>query len=52
MSIKLEQFLPSIGIKETIVISGDGSQDESKSNIKKFVPVKQIEDIIILSDSD
>ena len=52
INIKLEQFLPSIGIKETIVISNDESQDESKSNIKKFVPVKQVEDIIILSDSD
>ena len=52
INIKLEQFLPSLGIKETIVISNDESQDESKSNIKKFVPVKQVEDIIILSDSD
>ena len=51
-NVKLEQFLPSIGIKETIVISDDKSQDESKSSIKKFVPVKQVEDIIILSDSD
>ena len=34
-----------------MVISNDESQDESKSIIKKFVPVKQIEDIIILSDS-
>ena len=52
INIKLEQFLPSIGIKETMVISNDKSQDESKSIIKKFVPVKQVEDIIILSDSD
>ena len=40
INIKLEQFLPSIGIKKTIVISDDESQDESKSIIKKFVPVK------------
>ena len=40
INIKLEQFLPSIGIKETMVISNDESQDESKSIIKKFVPVK------------
>ena len=52
INIKLEQFLPSIGIKETIVISNDKSQDESKSIIKKFVPVKQVEDITSLSDSD
>ena len=52
MNIELEQFLPSIEIKETIFISDDESQDESKSNIKKFVPVKQVEDIFILSDSD
>ena len=52
MKIELEQFLPSIEIKETIFISDDESQDESKSNIKKFVPVKQVEDIFILSDSD
>ena len=52
MNIKLEQFLPSFGIKETIFISDDESQDETKSNIKKFVPVKKVEDIIILSDSD
>ena len=36
-----EQILPSIGIDETIFIF----DDESKSNIKKFVPVKQVEDI-------
>ena len=47
INIKLEQFLPSIGIKKIIVNSDDESQDESKSIIKKFV-----EDIIILSDSD
>ena len=52
MNIELEQFLPSIEIKETIFISDDESQDESKSNIKKFVPVKQVEDIFILKDSD
>ena len=52
INIKLEQFLPSIGLKETIVISDDESQDESKSNNKKFVPVKQVEGVIILSDSD
>ena len=52
MNIELEQFSPSIEIKETIFISDDESQDESKSNIKKFVPVKQVEDIFILSDSD
>ena len=52
INIKLEQLLPSIGIKETIVVSDDESQDESKSIIKKFVPVKQVENIIILSDSD
>ena len=51
-NVKQEQFLPSIEIKETIVISDDKSQDESKSSIKKFVPIKQVEDIIILSDSD
>ena len=48
MNMKLEQFLPRFRIKETIFIS----EDESKSNIKKFVPIKQVEDIIILSDSD
>ena len=37
---KARQFLASIGIKETAFISDDESQDESKSNIKKFVPVK------------
>ena len=52
MNIKVEKFLPSFGIKETIFISDDETLDESKSNIKKFVPVKQVEDIIILSDSD
>ena len=52
MNMKLEQFLPSFRIKETIFISDDESQDESKSNIKKFVPVKQVEDIIILCGSD
>ena len=52
MNLKLEQFLPSFRIKETIFISDDESQDESKNNIKKFVLVKQVEDIIILSDSD
>ena len=52
INTKLEKFLPSIGIKETIVSSDDESEDESKSIIKKFVPVKQVEDIIILSDSD
>ena len=51
MNIKLEQFLPSFGIKETIFISDDESQGETKSNIKKFVPVKKVEDIIILSES-
>ena len=35
-NVKQEQFLPSIGIKETIVISDDESQDESTSNNKKF----------------
>ena len=52
MNIKLEQFLPSFGIKETIFISDDESKDETKSNLKKFVPVKKVEDFIILSDSD
>ena len=47
MNIKLEQFLPSFGIKETIFISDDESQDETKSNIKKFVSAKKVEDIII-----
>ena len=52
VNIKLEHLLPSFRIKETIFISDNKSQDESKSNIKKFVPVKQAEDIIILGDSD
>ena len=51
INIKLEQFLPSIGIRETIFISDYESQDQCKSNIKKFVPVKRVEDII-LSDSN
>ena len=52
MNIKLEQFLPSFGIKETIFISDDESKDETKSNLKKFVTVKKVKDFIILSDSD
>ena len=52
INIKLEQFLPNFGIKETIFTSDDESQDETKSNIKKFVPVKTVEDITILSDLD
>ena len=40
IKIKPEQFLPSIEIKETIFISDGESQYESKSNIKKFIPVK------------
>ena len=51
INIKLEQFLPSIGIRETIFIFDDESEDQSKSRIKKFVPVKRVEDII-LSDSN
>ena len=51
INIKLEQFLPNFGIKETIFTSDDESQDETKSNIKKLLPVKKVEDII-LSDSD
>ena len=51
INIKLEQFLPSIGIRETVFISDYESQDQCKSNIKKFVPVKRVEDII-LSDSN
>ena len=47
INIKLEQFLPSIGIRETIFISDYESQDQCKSNIKKFVPVKRVEDIIL-----
>ena len=52
MNVKLGQFFPNFGIRETIFISDNESQDESKSIIKKFVPVKQCEDIIILGDSD
>ena len=43
INIKLETFLPSTGIRETIVSSDDKSEDESKSIIKKFVPVKQVD---------
>ena len=61
MNIKLGQILPNFGINKTIFISDDQSQDETKSNIKKFIParkvqdiiiapVKKVEDIIILSD--
>ena len=39
-------------LRKQSVISDDESQDESKSNIKNFVSVKQVEDIIILSHSD
>ena len=49
MKIKLEQFLPSIGIKKTIFVSHDKPQYEFKSNIKNFVLVKHVEEIIILS---
>ena len=52
MNIKLEQFLPIFGIKENIFISDDESQDGQKGNIKKFVPIKQVEDIIILGVSE
>ena len=52
MNIKLEQFLPSLGIKKAIFISDGKSQDESKRSIRKFVLVKQVEDIMILSYSD
>ena len=36
LNIELEQFLPSFGIKETVFISDNESEDESKENIKKF----------------
>ena len=42
INIKLEPFLPSIGIKEAMVIPDDESQDESKGKIKKFVPVNKL----------
>ena len=42
INIKLEPFLPSIGIKEAMVIPDDESQDESKGKIKKFVPVNRL----------
>ena len=53
INIKLEQFLPSFGIKETtIIFCDDESQDESKSNINTFIPVKQVENTDIFSHSD
>lgn len=52
MDIKLEKLLAHFGIKEKIFISGKKSKNESKGNIKEFMPVKYVEDIIILSDSD
>lgn len=52
INIKLERFLLSFGIKETIIICGDESEDESKSNINTFIPAKQVENIDILIYSD
>lgn len=52
MDIKLEKLLAHFGIKEKIFISRKESKDESKGSIKEFMPVKYVEGIIILSDSD
>ena len=51
MNIRLEQILPRFGIKEIICVSENESHNGFRENIKKFVPVKQLEDIMILSDS-
>ena len=51
LNIELEQFFPSFGIKETIFISDNESEDESKENINFFFSVNQVADIIILHDS-